>query len=168
VNDIESARAIGILNRQFQLYLNAALSGSDLTYSECIFLINIYSNEGINQEELSVLLAIDKAATARSIKSLESKGYITRKSSGENKKVKTLYIAEEGKQHKQSIKALFKKWDEFITEGMSKEEKEAASETVCRMADRASRLDLVAMKDSGKYRVVHAPKSASLEGSHGH
>lgn len=68
------ARNVGILHRQTQTYIAAIGSTLDISFSECILLMNIYGNEGITQEELSALLFIDKAATARSLQSLEKKG----------------------------------------------------------------------------------------------
>lgn len=56
--DIE--RFVGVLNRQAQAYISNALKNIDIGYSECVFLSNLYGNEGINQEELSSILFTDK------------------------------------------------------------------------------------------------------------
>jgi DNA-binding MarR family transcriptional regulator len=69
----EFGRWISILYRQFQIYINNALKDLDITSSEYIFLIKLYENEELSQEELSSIYYVDKAATARSLKRLEKK-----------------------------------------------------------------------------------------------
>lgn len=66
-------QAFGILNRTFLSYSTKSLSGEDLSYSDSIFLFNIGVKEGIIQKELSNVLAIDKAAIARSVKNMQKK-----------------------------------------------------------------------------------------------
>lgn len=51
----------------------------------------MYFNEGINQEELSALVFLDKSLTARAIKSLEEKGFIRRKTVKKIKELKNLF-----------------------------------------------------------------------------
>lgn len=114
-------RSIGILNRHFQTYINVHFKNIDISFSEYIFLINIYENEGINQEELSLMLFIDKAATARDIKSLEEKGFLQRKTYEKDKRVKKLYLTDKAKDYKECIYSTLEKWVNFTTEGMTKD-----------------------------------------------
>lgn len=114
------ARYNGIFNRQTQAYITAAFSSMDISYSEWILLMNLYDNEGINQEELSCLLFIDKAATARSIKSLEKKGFIIREMA-EDRRAKKIFLTSNAKSHKEYFCLLLQKWEGFITEGIDTE-----------------------------------------------
>jgi MarR family transcriptional regulator, organic hydroperoxide resistance regulator len=114
-------RIVGILNRHFQTYINLRLKNIDIGFSEYIFLINLYDNEGINQEELSSMLFIDKAATARAIKLLEEKGFLTRKTYEKDKRVKKLYLTDKGREYKEYIYLCLEKWVDFTTKGMDKE-----------------------------------------------
>lgn len=52
----------------------------------------LQSHEGITQEELMALLYIDKATTARSLKSLELKGYLIRLHDVANRRQNRLYL----------------------------------------------------------------------------
>lgn len=115
------ARYNGMFNRQTQAYITAAFSSMDISYSEWILLMNLYDNEGINQEELSCMLFIDKAATARSIKSLEKKGFITREVMAEDRRAKKLFLTSNAKSHKEYFCLLLQKWEGFITEGIDTE-----------------------------------------------
>jgi len=115
------ARYNGIFNRQTQAYITAAFANMSISYSEGILLMNLYDNEGINQEELSSMLFIDKAATARSIKLLEKKGYITREVKTKDRRVKKLYLTDYAISKKEYFSSLIRTWEDFITEGVDTE-----------------------------------------------
>ncbi len=94
MGEIDIAKFVGILNRKFQAYINYSFKDIDISFSEYIFLLNLYDNEGINQEELSTMLFIDKAATTRVIQSLEKKGFLKRKPCDKDKRAKKIYFTE--------------------------------------------------------------------------
>ena len=139
-NDL--ARFVGVLNRQSQAYLINAFKSIDIGYSECIFLSNLYDNEGINQEELSSVLFIDKTITAKSIKSLEKKGFIMRKKCEIDKRAKKLYLTDKGKNCKEQIFSLLENWINFITDGMDGKTKKIVFSGMQLMAERAANADL--------------------------
>ena len=58
------------------------------------FLTRIYENSGINQEELSLMLKIDKTTVAKSLKRLEEKGFIKKIKSQEDNRQWLLYPTE--------------------------------------------------------------------------
>ncbi|WP_077612473.1 MarR family winged helix-turn-helix transcriptional regulator [Clostridium sp. Marseille-P2415] len=115
------ARYVGILNRQTQSYITAAFSSLDINFSECIIFMNLFDKEGINQEELSSMLFIDKAATARTIKSLERKGFITREVPKDDRRAKKLFLTDKGRNYKSYFYSLLEKWENCTTEGLNKE-----------------------------------------------
>lgn len=131
-------RFVGVLNRQSQAYINNALKDIDISYSECIFLSNLYNNEGINQEELSSILFIDKTITAKSIKSLEKKGFLIRKKCETDKRSKRLYLTDKGRNCKEEIFSLLEKWINFITDGMDIKTKNTVFDGLSLMAERAA------------------------------
>ena len=61
-----------------------------------IFLVKIYQNQGISQKELSTLVKIDKATTAKALKKLEEQDYIYRIIDKEDKRYNKLYVTEKG------------------------------------------------------------------------
>jgi DNA-binding MarR family transcriptional regulator len=134
-------RFVGVLNRQSQAYINIVFKNIDISYSECIFLVNLYDNEGINQEELSSMLFTDKAITAKSIKSLEKKGFLIRKICEKDKRAKKLYLTEKGRDNKEHIFSLFKKWIDFTTGGMDEETKNIVFKGLQLMAENAGNAD---------------------------
>lgn len=134
-------RFFGILNRQFQTYINSAFKDIGLGYSECIFLANLYENEGINQEELSSLLLIDKAITAKTIKSLENKGFLIRTISKKDRRAKNLYLTDKGLNYKEQILNLLEKWIEYISDGIDKDTLDFVFKQLQVMAEKAGNAD---------------------------
>ena len=74
----EFGRWISVLYRQFQIFINNELKDLDITSAEYIYLIKLYENKELTQEDLAEIYYIDKAAITRSMRSLEDKGYIIR------------------------------------------------------------------------------------------
>jgi len=136
-------RFFGILNRQFQTYIIGAFKDIGLGYSECIFLANLYENEGINQEELSSILLIDKAITAKTIKSLETKGFLIRRMCEKDKRAKNIYLTDKGMKYKEQIIYLLEKWIDYISEGIDKETRDFVFKELQFMAEKASNADFV-------------------------
>lgn len=114
-------RLVSILYRQSQQYINCALKRLNVNSSEYIFMMALYNNEGISQENLSELLQINKAATARAIKSLEQKGFVYRIIDEKDKRAYKVYVTEKGKSCKEKIHTVRKGWTSLISEGMDKE-----------------------------------------------
>lgn len=134
-------RFVGVLNRQSQAYISNAFKKIDISYSECIFLSNLYDNEGVNQEELSSILFIDKTITAKTIKSLEEKGFLIREKCETDKRSKRLYLTNKGRGCKEEILSLLEKWINFITDGMDRKTKSIIFNGLQLMAERAAGAD---------------------------
>lgn len=136
--NIERFVEVGVLNRQSQAYISNAFKNIDISYSECVFLSNLYDNEGINQEELSSILFIDKTITAKSIKSLEEKGFLIREKCEMDKRSKRLYLTDKGRNCKEEIFSSLEKWINFITDGMDRKTKNIVFNGLKLMAERAA------------------------------
>lgn len=69
---------IGIIHRAACMYYSKELSKFGIGSGQYLFLLNLYRNEGITQEELTEQVKLDKATTARAIKKSEIEGYVKR------------------------------------------------------------------------------------------
>ncbi len=117
-----------------------AFKDSDISYSELIFLATLSENEGINQEGLSAMLFVDKAATARSIKLLEAKELLIRIASKEDKRAKSLYLTDKGRECNKNFDVCVREWEDFITEGLCKEDVDIIMNGTKFMGERAAML----------------------------
>jgi MarR family transcriptional regulator, organic hydroperoxide resistance regulator len=141
------ARYIGIFSRQTQAYITFTLKDMDLSYSEHIILMNLYENEGIYQEELSSMLAIDKALTARSVKSLEKKEFVIRKVIPQDRRYKRLFLTDKAKKQKNYFYSLLKKWEDYIIEDMDPIMKEQIFAGFKTMAAKSADADFATVLD---------------------
>lgn len=116
--DRSIGRLVSILHRQSQIFINHALKDFKITSSEHAFLFYLYHNDGITQEDLSSYLYIDKSATARAIKSLELKDYVTRNKDLEDKRVNRVYLTDKAKKNIPIIKERVLQWSQFLTEDL--------------------------------------------------
>ena len=110
-----------VLYRQFQIYINNNTKDLGIGASEYIFIMEIYRNDNISQEELSKNLIIDKAATARAIKSLEEKEYIIRKKDKKDKRTNRIELTKKGIEIKDRLSKLLEEWGYTVTKDMDKE-----------------------------------------------
>lgn len=65
-----------------------------LTRSQWLVLSYLYFNEGINQSEFALILDIEKAPLSRLLYRMEMKGFISRKSEGEDRRIKNIYLTD--------------------------------------------------------------------------
>lgn len=110
-----------ILKRCSQSYIANACEGIGITVYEYNLMINLYRNEGINQEEMAEILMVNKASVARMIKSLEAKGMVRRAQGSNDKRIKNLYTTEKGKAQEAFLLSVLQRWIDFLSEDMDEQ-----------------------------------------------
>lgn len=131
---------ISIIHRNLCAYMNQSLPGSDIGYGPKRFLIEIALFPGLTQEEVSERLLMDKTTTARAVKELEKKGYITRKRDPEDKRCRRLWPTEQGKVFAPKVIEARKKAQETLAQGFTEEERERLAILLQNLAQNASHL----------------------------
>jgi len=130
------SRVLGVVYRHSLDYMNASMLELGLSALESAFLISILVNEGINQEQLSALLAIDKSATAKAMKSMEAKGFVRREQSADDKRAKRVFSTEKGRRCREFICAKVEQYISLLAGNISPEDFEATLRTLTLMADK--------------------------------
>ena len=115
-------REIGIIARALDSMANIEFRHVDLAKGQYLYLVRIVENPGIIQEELSDLLKVDRSTVARSVKKLESKGLIERRSVAGNLKNKELFATDTGKKLYPFILSEHTYSEQQALTGFSKEE----------------------------------------------
>jgi len=115
---------ISILYRQFNMFLNNELEKVDITATELMYLGSLYKKDGITQDELVREYCIDKAATARTIQSMEKKGLVYRKADEVDKRAKRVYLTEKSDEYQKLIQDIQKKWIEKINMEIAEDDME--------------------------------------------
>lgn len=113
---------ISIINRYSQVFLNPLLKKYNLGSGQYTFLMNLFDNNGINQEKLTELVKIDKANTARAVNKLVTEGYVVKTVSDTDKRAYQLYTTEKAAAIKDELNVIFDSWNNILLKGLSPEE----------------------------------------------
>ncbi len=113
---------IAAIFRHQQILINHDLKPYGIGSGQYIFLIKIYQNPGISQKELSALVKIDKATTAKALKKLEEQGYIYRAIDKEDKRYNKLYVTEKGEGFTPKLMEILGNITDSLSVGISDEQ----------------------------------------------
>ncbi|MBG9813758.1 MarR family transcriptional regulator [Bacillus endophyticus] len=91
-------REIGMIARALDSISNIEFKEHNLTKGQYLYLVRICEHPGIIQEKLAEMIKVDRTTAARSIKKLETEGFIEKKDDHHNKKIKKLFPTEKGKE----------------------------------------------------------------------
>lgn len=129
---------VNTISRITQSYTDEAMVKLNLTSGTYPFLLVLYRKEGINQNEISRELNVDKAMSARSIKKLIDLEYIEKKEDEKDSRAYKLYLTEKGRAIVPEIKKEIQQWIKIITKDLSKDEEALLEELLSRVLSRAS------------------------------
>jgi len=115
---------ISQIYRKGRIFISKGLEEHNIGQGQFMYLLELYIEDGRNQEELAEVLKIDKGTTARAIKKLEENGFVRRQKDENDKRSNRVYLTEEGKVVKNDIFFILNQWDEKMSEQLNKEERE--------------------------------------------
>ena len=102
-------KAISAIDRYSQTYIGRNVKDYNIGQGQWAFLTQLLFNyDGITQEELSELLNIDKANTARALKKLEEEGYVYREEDPKDGRKKIVYVTAKARDFEQEFHEVFK------------------------------------------------------------
>jgi len=113
----------GAIYRKSQLYIKAALSDRNMSFSDAMVLIYVSANPGTIQDDIGSNLSIDKSVVARSIKSLVALGLLTRTEDASNQRVKKVYTTEAAKEFSTYWNKIISQWNKTILADLTPEER---------------------------------------------
>lgn len=116
-------------------YLNSKISELDLGH-EMRFIMMVYDNPGISQDDLVTMSGQSKASIAKSLKKLEDKGFIKREVNPQNRRKYMLKTTHEGDKLVPKIRQISKDWEKEV--GLSEDDYE--------MKERIKQIAINAMK----------------------
>lgn len=113
-----------ILYRLSQAFISAELKDDAIGSGQYPFLLVLYQHDGINQEELSNHLSIDKGTTARAVSKLEAAGYVQRKNDPEDRRLNRVYLTQQGRDIRPKLYETLGKWSEMMLKDLRQDEQE--------------------------------------------
>lgn len=133
-------RQVSIIFRCASMFRGDKLKerGSDLGTCHHSYILLLCRNPGISQDAIAKKICINKSNVTRHMSQLEKLGYVERRQSDEDKRMMLVYPTQKAYDALPDVKDIVHEWKEYITEGISKEELEMATEILHRMAKRAA------------------------------
>jgi DNA-binding MarR family transcriptional regulator len=113
----------GGIYRCTQTYMNELLKPYGLSSASCPYLLALYHEDGINQNQLSKELSVDKAMSARELKKLINEGYVKKEVDKKDTRANKLYLTNEGKSMIPAIRREISVWNDAITQELNEKEK---------------------------------------------
>lgn len=124
MNKDRLGKHISLIYRYSQIYFNEQLKKFKLGSGQYIFLMSLFENNGITQEQLAAAVKFDKATTARAVAKLEEEGYVIRKISETDKRAYNLYITDKANAIKTELTAVLDEWNRIMLYDFAEQEKE--------------------------------------------
>ncbi len=115
-------KLITYLSRAIQQELKNIVTPFDITVGEEPYYITLVHHDGLTQEELTKLVKVDKAATARAVKSLEQKGYVTREIDPNDKRSKKIHLTEKGREKYEPLSKALQQFNRELTSDWTDEQ----------------------------------------------
>ncbi|HZJ56954.1 MAG TPA: MarR family transcriptional regulator [Clostridia bacterium] len=123
-------RWFSVLHRSSIGFMTNELKRYGIGSGQIMFLLELYHCDGINQEELSSFLNIDKANTARALGKLEQEGYLVKKADREDKRAYKIYLTEKALEIKPKIMGVMADWENHLLKELSPEERSFLRKTM--------------------------------------
>lgn len=144
---IKLSKFTGSIYRSTQAYTNEILKEFGLTSGSYPFLLTLCSNDGINQNQISRELDIDKAMSAREIKKLIRLDYVKKEMDQEDARACKLYLTEKGRSLIPRICGMMNSWNDTITRGLDEREKKELVRMLDIVLQEAKRCRCIPKKD---------------------
>ncbi|NDV26314.1 MarR family winged helix-turn-helix transcriptional regulator [Desulfovibrio sp. JC010] len=131
--------SFGFMNSQMarlhKAILAEKLKDLGITYGQIGFIMQATRYPGRSQDELSTVLSIDKAATARAVAKLIKEGFLYRKENPDNKRQKLVYPTGKALAVKEDLHRELMDSNRSMLSGLTKEEAEKFIELMVKVID---------------------------------
>ncbi|MBE6507823.1 MAG: winged helix-turn-helix transcriptional regulator [Methanobrevibacter sp.] len=94
-------------------YLNSKIKDMNLGH-EMRYIMAVYDNQGISQDDLVAIFGQSKASIAKSVKKLEDQGYIERKINQDNRRKYMLNTTSKANELVPKIRQISKDWEKEV------------------------------------------------------
>ena len=133
-----TGRLINIVGKKMQAKLTAALTDHPLAVGQIPFLRQLYIEDGLNQQELSVRVNLEASTTVRTLDRMERDGLIKRRRGDNDRRVINIYLTSKAKALKNIISNATNKTNHLATKYLSKKQIQTLHEILQLMDDNLS------------------------------
>ena len=128
-------RLISTIYRRCQRQLDRrfAEASVDVGHGVYLYLVELARQDGITQSDLARRLALDPASVTRSLRRLESMGWVVRRE-GTDGRERRVFLSPAGWEALPQVTKILDEWDESTANGLSLEERKLLEALLERMA----------------------------------
>jgi DNA-binding MarR family transcriptional regulator len=138
--DGSAGKLLSIIHRNLCSFMDRSFGDCDIGHGPRRFLVEIALFPEHTQEEISERLLMDKTTTARALKQLELRGYITRTRDPDDRRRYRLRTTTKGDEMIPPVLEAREIAQKALYEGLTEEELSVASKILRKMADNAVNL----------------------------
>lgn len=115
---------ISIFYRIGSIHLSRKYETYRIGFGQYQFLIMLFLEDGLSQDELTKRVYVDKATTARAINKLKENGYVNVLVDSNDKRKHQVYLTEKSLSLKDELLSIAKGWEDKLLDALTKEEQE--------------------------------------------
>ena len=123
--------------RLHKAILTEKLKSIGITYGQIGFIMQATRYPGRSQDELSTVLSVDKAATARAVAKLVKLGLLYREENPENKRQKLVYPTEKAIEIREDLHRELMESNKLMVSGLTKDESEMLMQLMVKVIDKS-------------------------------
>ncbi len=138
---------IKLLPKLFHSFMSEKLQDSKITKVYLPYLIHLKHREGLTMAELTKSVHLDKANTSRVLNELSEIGLVIIRDSDTDKRMKEIYLTDEGSRYVDIIASYMDEWEREIFMGVSDEEREILNAVIDKIIDNALNITKTDMED---------------------
>lgn len=113
---------LAISSRNGQIFFAKKFEGLGFGSGQYMFIIGIYENPGLTQDQLAEVISINKGTVANVLKTLEKDGFVERRQNVKDKRIHNLYLTEKGINSYVLIKKTVEEWNDLLLRDIPKDE----------------------------------------------
>ena len=130
-------RELNILARCGNQFRGELLKKINLTAAQAPYILRICASPGLSQEELASGLHVNPSNAARQLAALEEQGFVTRSPRETNRRQLAVYPTGKARAAFPEVRRVNAQWHDYLTQGMSEQEKALLEALLERMRQRA-------------------------------
>jgi DNA-binding MarR family transcriptional regulator len=133
-------RMASIVHRIGQSHLGKKLKPYNIGAGQIAMLAELLLKDGISQDEVASNFRCDKATAARAIQRLEHHGYVERKRSVNDGRVKKVFVTDKAREFQPVLFSFLEEWTDTLFQGFSTEERELVLSLLHRIVKTATKI----------------------------
>ena len=114
-------------------YRNIKLEKYGLKRSDHSYILFLKHHPGASQEELTEMIALDKANVARHLSRLEEQGLIERRQSKTDRRITEVFLSPKGEELYPIMRDVAEKWSAYLLEDLSEEQRKMFNDILDQM-----------------------------------